>query len=646
MYKWITTTCLLLSLSHAIATSSFHRALLDDNLPPSSSKCLSSKNVSTSFSYTWTNKQLGFSSTNAKYEQNLFLLEMTNNLPQNDTTEPKGWTMRISKGGNLYSFIGPWGQAISPNILSNSPFMDEVWQSVAVCGSLNNPSQKKSYFIHQAGAYFDQTANPTLKSPWYSPNAGSYCSGNSCSIVSWSQHAWLPTTFNSSKLEFARYTNCGDGVFEHVFAIHNMATDPNVGPPSDTLDYFNTPWLGFRYSAFRDIVQSSSTSNNLADIDPIVDFSTVGQYSVSTTAGYSVFAEHVRSPSPLFTLPCGNGNGNGSVVSCSDKGSESLMLKLVSGPLDDPGPCTFENSLTASSGVFTVSCRLNTTANITSGLVSSTSQNLILVNTNTKAFMYLHPLQGVTAWSRDVSGVNRLIISPADNSTTTAYINQIFPSGTLLQVQYEPTAYKLPCGDGTGAVVDCSNSSSLGQPTISIISNSPNTCEQSADYTNLYRKIVARCRIAPTVPIYSGDLSTQITFVSNNTTPQLVYRAFGVLFWAYKDPSTNYMYIYLLTGDGGVLWLRNYFYPGRTFTALFQNDGKRWEQNMALSFIHGSSASLKESYGGTTPGTMNVYAYTDIRYGVAGNQGRDYTAFVSIISQFSFCTFMFNFLKF
>lgn len=539
--------------------------------------------------------------------------------------------MRISKGGNIYSFVGPWGQAISPNILATSPFMDEVWQSIAVSTSLNKPNLQQSYFIHQAGAYFDQSKTPSLKSPWYSPTAGTYCSGNSCSIVSWSQQAWIPTTFNSSKLAFSRYTNCGDGVLEHVFAVHNMATDPNIGPSADVLDFLNTLWMGFRYSAFQDIVRSSSTSDNLVDIDPIPDFSSIpvlGLYSLSTSAGYTVFAENVRSPSPLYALPCGNSNGNGSISTCSDPGSQSLTLKLISGPSNDPGPCTMDASLTASSGVLTFSCRLNATANITDGVVSTTAQSIILVNTRTKSFMYLHPLQGVSAWSRYVSGVNRLIISPADNTTTTADINQKFPSGTELEVQYQPNNYKLPCGDGTGAVVDCSNSSSLGPPIISIMSNSPNnTCEQSLDYSNLYGKIVARCRIAQTVPINSGDPNTQITFVSNNTSPQVEYRAFGVLFWSYKDPSTQYYWIYLFTGDGGVLWLRNYFTAGRIFIPTFKNSGKPWEQNMALSSIHGSYSSLNESYKGAT----NVYGNTDVRYGVAGNQGRDYTPFVSCL---------------
>jgi hypothetical protein len=109
--------------------------------------------------------------------------------------------------------VGPWGQAISPNFIANSPFVDEVWQSVAVTTSLNKPTLQQSYFIQQVGAYFDQTKTPSLKSPWYIPSARSYCFGKfllNCFLV--------PTS---------------------------MVTDPSIGPPSDTLDFFNTPWMGF-----------------------------------------------------------------------------------------------------------------------------------------------------------------------------------------------------------------------------------------------------------------------------------------------------------------------------------------------------------------------------------------------------------------
>ena len=352
MRPWV--IYLLLCLSSAKATTSFRKALIDDNLPPSSSKCIGAQNVKTSFSYSWTNASLNFSDVNAPHERNLFLVEMSNGLAQNNTLEPKGWTLRISKAGNIYSLKGPWGQAIAPQALAKSPFVDEVWQDVAVSTNLNNPSGGRAYFIHQAGAYFDQVINPNLTSPWYSPNLGFNCSGNSCSIVSWSQQAHLQTVFNSSKLEFSRYTNCGDGVFEHVFAIHNMASDPSVGPPSDTLDYFNTLWWGARTSAFQDVVRSNSISKSLATIDPLPDWASVGILSVADTAGYTVFAEHVRFDSPRYALPCGSRRGDGTIVSCSDPRSVPLALQLMAGPNSDPGPCTFQQPLTQQFGILTV----------------------------------------------------------------------------------------------------------------------------------------------------------------------------------------------------------------------------------------------------------------------------------------------------
>jgi len=244
--------------------------------------------------------------------------------------------------------------------------------------------------------------------------------------------------------------------------------------------------------------------------------------------------------------------------------------------------------------------------------------------------------------------MNWLIISPADNSTKAADINEKFPADTTLQVQYEP-AYSLPCGDGSGAVVDCDSDSSQGQPEIYVVSltypaSSSNACEQDADMTTLYGKIVARCRIFPTIPINSGDPYTQLTFVSNNTNVKISYQVNGVLYWSYKNPLNGYQYLYVFAGDGGMPFLRNNIYPGLNFTVLFQNTGKPWDQNMALSSVHGSSTTLKESVGGSVPGTMYVNDYTNIRYGIAGNPARDYTPFVSACCAFLVCP-LFYFLS-
>lgn len=80
------------------------------------------------------------------------------------------YTVRIGKGGQLYSLIGPFGESIPPQAIGN-PWNDEVWQFVAVnhtymdvktegqnlsqnsLNKIENSPYKRTYFIHNSGAY-------------------------------------------------------------------------------------------------------------------------------------------------------------------------------------------------------------------------------------------------------------------------------------------------------------------------------------------------------------------------------------------------------------------------------------------------------------------------------------------------------------
>jgi hypothetical protein len=70
-----------------------------------------------------------------------------------DANVNRSWKVRFSQGGNIYSYVGVYGEAMPPQIHANAPFIDEVWQMVAVNGAKNLPSLGKSYFIHQAGKH-------------------------------------------------------------------------------------------------------------------------------------------------------------------------------------------------------------------------------------------------------------------------------------------------------------------------------------------------------------------------------------------------------------------------------------------------------------------------------------------------------------
>jgi len=104
----------------------------------------------------------------ADHEEDVFLAQMTHN----DSNNPNNtYTIRVGLGGNIYSYIGAYGEVIPPQYHQDAPFVDEVWQMVAVDGSQNTGASP--YFVHQAGTY--QRYPELHDEPFYSPNTAKYC---------------------------------------------------------------------------------------------------------------------------------------------------------------------------------------------------------------------------------------------------------------------------------------------------------------------------------------------------------------------------------------------------------------------------------------------------------------------------------------
>jgi len=171
-----------------------------------------------------------------------------------DTTV--SYTIRVGKGGHIYSFRGAFGESVPPQWrnpnwvqptygggTSYAPWVDEVWQMVAVDGALNNPPDS-SYFIHQSGVYL-KTLEQT--EPFYSPMLAEYYNenGRSYSMVNWGQQAHTEdlanTGFRSDLLYYTRYTVVGEGILQ----VDNMMY--NFG--NDNISFINVPWGGVRNSS-------------------------------------------------------------------------------------------------------------------------------------------------------------------------------------------------------------------------------------------------------------------------------------------------------------------------------------------------------------------------------------------------------------
>ncbi len=189
--------------------------------------------AATSFSFDWpgANSQSNWFASHVSLEQGTFQAIMSHN----DATGNRSWSIRIGTGGNIYSHFVPnmHGETIAPQG-PESPWVDEVIQSVTVnyeldmnpkqpqyCppgSDINNNTQCKKYFIHQAGAYQRDGAYTTV--PFHSPSLARHCSGNSCIFASWGTSAHVATPFTSPIIYIHKYTNCNNGIIEHTQMIH------------------------------------------------------------------------------------------------------------------------------------------------------------------------------------------------------------------------------------------------------------------------------------------------------------------------------------------------------------------------------------------------------------------------------------------
>jgi hypothetical protein len=176
-----------------------------------------------------------------------------------------GWRLGIGKGGQIYTFRGPFGESVPPQRVE-SPWNDEVWQFVAtnekLIGPLQNyqnanprqraPTLPLMFFIHQAGIYTTAAGlnSGSAPAPFYSPclrkrwNAGT----RTLELVNWIQQARTPCVWKSGLLVYSAYRDCGDGIIEINQVVHNFG--------AETLTFLNTPWGGVRKSTLPHTVLS------------------------------------------------------------------------------------------------------------------------------------------------------------------------------------------------------------------------------------------------------------------------------------------------------------------------------------------------------------------------------------------------------
>jgi hypothetical protein len=216
------------------------------------------------------------------------------------------WEMRIGEGGQIYSLIAYGNEWIPPQYRSpghssgpdNAPWVDEVFQTVAVNRSKNNPADGESYFLHGAGIYLRDPPFTDGK-PFYSPTVASATVPyqRELAMVNWSQHAHVPTIFRSGLLVFNQFIDRGHGIIELNWVLHNFG--------DDFLDFFNMPWGGVRRSSLPHHFLYR-TDGSREELTGTWDEGNV--INVSETAGWASYAASRESDAPALGMVFGRQN--------------------------------------------------------------------------------------------------------------------------------------------------------------------------------------------------------------------------------------------------------------------------------------------------------------------------------------------------
>ncbi len=223
----------------------------------------------------------------------------------------KSYQLRIGKGGQIYSLRGAFGESIPPQwrkpklvgdtnvVNASAPWIDEVWQMVAVDTKKNKRKNKEHYFIHQAGVY---SKTQEQKTPFYSPLLADFHDRKkqSYSVVNWGQQAHtlynLTTKHTTDILYYTTYTNLGDGIIQVDGMIYNFG--------NDNINHINIPWGGVRISSLEHFFVSNPDGTYTEKIDRFNNKS--GKDKLSNTDGWMIYSGEKTGNGPAFGMVFGN----------------------------------------------------------------------------------------------------------------------------------------------------------------------------------------------------------------------------------------------------------------------------------------------------------------------------------------------------
>jgi len=230
---------------------------------------------------------------------------------QHPTDTTKSYQLRIGKGGQIYSLRSAFGESIPPqwrkpklvdgSTITNAsaPWVDEVWQMVAVDTKKDNREKNEKYFIHQAGVYLKTEKQ---KNPFYSPLLSDFHdhTKQSYSLINWGQQAHtadnITANYTSDILYYTTYTNLGKGIIQIDGMIYNFG--------NDNINHINIPWGGVRISSLEHFFVSNPDGTYSEKVDRFSNNS--AKVSLSNTDGWMIYSGDKTGKDPAFGMVFGS----------------------------------------------------------------------------------------------------------------------------------------------------------------------------------------------------------------------------------------------------------------------------------------------------------------------------------------------------
>ena len=212
------------------------------------------------------------------------------------STAERSWELRLGQGGQLYSIVSSFGEAMPPQSVL-APFVDEVWQMVAINSDLldrmpelgkSRIREESNSYIHQSGMYVGKPQTYSPKTPFYAPLMATRedAAARSYAVMNWGQ---VPTAsiHRGDVLFSTQFRDLGAGVIEISYLCFNFGDFP--------LNGLNTPWGGVRTSLFPELVLSQPDGGYRFHTPfSIADRGTHGD--IAKTGGWAAATQNAANP--------------------------------------------------------------------------------------------------------------------------------------------------------------------------------------------------------------------------------------------------------------------------------------------------------------------------------------------------------------